>query len=97
MPFLDYLRRWNDGHVARWLADNKCAHHTQLFANHDIRGDILPDLDQQTLREIGIASLGDRIKMLNTFKSLPQRCSESHQRDLQQPARPPAARDGPPL
>ncbi|KAF8509233.1 hypothetical protein JB92DRAFT_3144751 [Gautieria morchelliformis] len=60
-------------------------------------GTFSPDLDQQTLREMGIASLGDRIKMLNTFKSLRQRCSESHQHDLQQPARPPAARDGPPL
>ncbi|KAF8509229.1 hypothetical protein JB92DRAFT_2730597, partial [Gautieria morchelliformis] len=50
-----------DGHVARWLADNKCAHHAQSFANHDIRGDILLDLDQQTLGETGIASISARI------------------------------------
>ncbi|KAF8495632.1 hypothetical protein JB92DRAFT_2818098 [Gautieria morchelliformis] len=83
VPFLDFLRQWNDGHVARWLADNKCAHHAQSFANHDIRGDILLDLDQQTLREMGIASVGDRIKILNAVKSLRQRSSKSHQRDLQ--------------
>jgi mitogen-activated protein kinase kinase kinase len=78
VPFIEYLRQWNDQLVARWLADSKCAHHAQTFANHDIRGDILLDLDQQTLREMGIASVGDRIKILNGVKSLRSRCSKAH-------------------
>ena len=76
--FIDFLRQWNDQHVARWLADNKCAHHAQAFANHDIRGDVLLDLDQQTLREMGITSVGDRIKILNGVKSLRAKCSKAH-------------------
>lgn len=77
VPFVEYLRQWSDQHVARWLADCKCAHHGQTFANHDIRGDILLDLDQQTLREMGIASVGDRIKILNGVKTLRNRCSKT--------------------
>ncbi|KAF8522265.1 Pkinase-domain-containing protein [Hysterangium stoloniferum] len=80
ISFPDFLRQWNDQHVARWLADNKCVHHAQTFANHDIRGDILLDLEQQTLRDMGIPSVGDRIKILNGVKALRVKCANAREK-----------------
>ncbi|GJJ12118.1 hypothetical protein Clacol_006359 [Clathrus columnatus] len=68
--FADFLRQWNDVHVSRWLVENKCAQHAQTFAANDIRGDVLLDLDQSALREMGITAVGDRIKILNGVKAL---------------------------
>ncbi|KAG0707708.1 Pkinase-domain-containing protein [Suillus ampliporus] len=73
--FSDFLRTWNDTHVARWLADNKCAAHISTFKNNDIRGDILLELDQDTLKEMGIASIGDRLRIVNGVKNLRSKCS----------------------
>ncbi|KAG1756726.1 Pkinase-domain-containing protein [Suillus paluster] len=73
--FADFLRTWNDAHVARWLADNRCPTHIDSFKNNDIRGDILLELDQDTLKEIGIASIGDRLRIVNAVKNLRSKCS----------------------
>lgn len=74
--FSDFMRTWNDAHVARWLADNKCAAHIPTFKNNDIRGDILLELDQDTLKEMGIASIGDRLRIVNGVKNLRIKCSQ---------------------
>ncbi|KZT09454.1 Pkinase-domain-containing protein [Laetiporus sulphureus 93-53] len=78
MTFAEFLRVWSDAHVARWLADIKCAHHASTFREHDIRGDVLLELDQLTLKEMGIASVGDRLRILNAVKTLRQRCSSAN-------------------
>ncbi|KZS99425.1 sterile alpha motif homology 2, partial [Laetiporus sulphureus 93-53] len=75
MTFAEFPCVWSDAHVARWLADIKCAHHARTFREHDIRGDVLLELDQLTLKEMGIASVGDRLRILNAVKTLRQRCS----------------------
>lgn len=73
MSFADYLKTWSDNHTARWLAECKCAHHLETFKANDIRGDILLELDQVILQEMGIASIGDRLRILNAVKNLRQR------------------------
>jgi mitogen-activated protein kinase kinase kinase len=73
--YADFLRTWTDAHVARWLADVRCAHQATTFAVHDIRGDVLLELDQTTLKEMGIASIGDRLRILNALKALRARVS----------------------
>lgn len=73
--FSDFLRTWNDTHVARWLTDNKCPQYVNAFRENDIRGDILLELDQDTLKEIGITSIGDRLRVLNAVKALRIRSS----------------------
>ncbi|THU80821.1 Pkinase-domain-containing protein [Dendrothele bispora CBS 962.96] len=73
ISFLDFIRSWSDSHVARWLADIKCANHAASFRENDIRGDILLELDQLTLQEMGITSIGDRLRILNAVKTLRQR------------------------
>ncbi|KLO13533.1 Pkinase-domain-containing protein [Schizopora paradoxa] len=71
----DFVKSWNDAHVGRWLADAKCRALAPVFAANDIRGSVLLDLDQATLREMGITSVGDRIKVINALKALRQKCS----------------------
>ena len=75
MNYGDFLRAWSDSHVSTWLTNIKCGHHATTFRTSDIRGDVILELDQVTLKEIGIASVGDRLRILNAVKALRQRCS----------------------
>ncbi|KAI0306449.1 hypothetical protein B0F90DRAFT_1915460 [Multifurca ochricompacta] len=68
MNYADFLRTWSDSHVSTWLTNIKCGHHAATFRASDIRGDVLLDLDQTTLKEIGIVSVGDRLRILNAVK-----------------------------
>lgn len=78
MPFPEYLRTWDDSTVARWLSDIRCGHLANTFSANDIRGDVLLELDQLTLKEMGMSSVGDRLRVLNGVKSLRQRCSSTN-------------------
>ncbi|KAJ7709866.1 hypothetical protein B0H17DRAFT_915161 [Mycena rosella] len=71
--YADFIRTWTDAHVARWLTDIKCGNHAPTFRANDIRGDILLELDQTTLQEMGVSSIGDRLRIINAVKSLRQR------------------------
>ncbi|GJE90806.1 Pkinase-domain-containing protein [Phanerochaete sordida] len=75
MAFPDYLRTWNDSHVSAWLSSIKCPHHSTVFRANDIRGDVLLELDQATLKEMGVFTVGDRIRIVAGVKALRQRCS----------------------
>ncbi|TFK76404.1 Pkinase-domain-containing protein [Pluteus cervinus] len=75
VSYADFIRTWTDVHVARWLNDIKCSSHASTFKANDIRGDILLELDQVTLKEMGISSIGDRLRIVNAVKSLRQRVS----------------------
>lgn len=77
MTFPDYLRTWTDSHVASWLASIKCSHHSTVFRANDIRGDVLLELDQATLKEMGVFTVGDRIRIVAGVKALRQKCSSS--------------------
>ncbi|KAF9242128.1 Pkinase-domain-containing protein [Melanogaster broomeanus] len=73
--FSDHLRTWSDAHVAKWLADIKCSQYIESFKANDIRGDILLELDQEMLKEMKIASVGDRLRIMNGVKGLRQKSS----------------------
>jgi mitogen-activated protein kinase kinase kinase len=73
--YAQFLRTWTDAHVARWLADNKCGHLATIFRTNDIRGDILLELDQTTLKEMDVSSIGDRLRIMNALKALRLQCS----------------------
>ena len=73
MTYAEFIRTWTDSQVARWLTDIKCGCHNETFKANDIRGDVILELDQASLKEIGIASIGDRLRILNAVKSLRQR------------------------
>ncbi|KAG6814371.1 hypothetical protein H0H92_010957 [Tricholoma furcatifolium] len=75
VAYTDFIRTWSDSHVARWLGDIKCGVHAATFKANDIRGDILLELDQETLKEMGVSSIGDRLRILNAVKGLRQKTS----------------------
>ena len=78
--YADFLRTWSDAHVSTWLTNIKCGHHSATFRTSDIRGDVLLELDQVTLKEIGVVSVGDRLRILSAVKNLRQRCSNRGER-----------------
>ncbi|KAI6036242.1 Pkinase-domain-containing protein [Pisolithus microcarpus] len=77
--FIDYLRTWSDAQVAKWLTEIKCPSHIDTFKEHDIRGDVLLELDPDTLKEMNITSVGDKLRILNAVKTLRQRCQSFNQ------------------
>jgi mitogen-activated protein kinase kinase kinase len=80
MAYLEFISSWTDSHVARWLSDIKCGNHASAFKANDIRGDVILELDQETLREIGLTSIGDRLRIINAVKTLRQRSSSRSSR-----------------
>lgn len=83
VSYADFIASWGDAHVARWLAaldpHGKCAAHAGAFRAADVRGSVLLDLDQPSLKEIGVTSIGDRIRILNAVKALRIKCSNRRQ------------------
>ncbi|EJD02304.1 Pkinase-domain-containing protein [Fomitiporia mediterranea MF3/22] len=82
VSYAEFLASWGDAHVARWLSaldpHGKCAAHASAFRTADVRGSVLLELDQSSLKEIGVTSIGDRIRILNAVKALRLRCSTRH-------------------
>ncbi|PWZ02484.1 Pkinase-domain-containing protein [Testicularia cyperi] len=75
-PTYDDIRRWDDAEVANWLQSSRLGHHAGTFANNDIRGSVLLDVDQAALKEMGITSVGDRVRIFAAIKTLNKRCAE---------------------
>lgn len=77
VSYADFVKQWQDAHIARWLADNRCAHHAQAFRDNDIRGDIILELDVDNLRELGVTSVGDRTRIRSAIKELRRLCASN--------------------
>ena len=75
VTFLELIKTWSDSDVARWLSENKVGHLANVFKTNDIRSDVILDLNQESLKEMGITSVGERIRVLNAVKVLRQRNS----------------------
>jgi SAM domain (Sterile alpha motif) len=56
--------------VADWLEKLGLGQYAQRFAENDISFSILPDLTDQHLENIGIASLGHRLQLLRAIAEL---------------------------
>ncbi|HEX6260341.1 MAG TPA: adenylate/guanylate cyclase domain-containing protein, partial [Woeseiaceae bacterium] len=55
--------------VARWLAEQGLGHHAEAFAANGIAGDVLRDLTDADLKELGL-NLGDRKRLLKAIAAL---------------------------
>ena len=55
--------------IADWLEKLGMSEYAQRFAENGIDVSVLPDLTDQTLKELGV-SLGHRLKMLAAIKDL---------------------------
>ncbi|KAF9365022.1 Adaptor for signal transduction [Mortierella sp. NVP85] len=75
---LNYVLNGLDGHVYNWnvettgqfLAHNGYEDFVQNFKEHDITGDVLLELTHDTLKDMGMASTGRRIRLLNMIGEL---------------------------
>jgi class 3 adenylate cyclase len=56
--------------IAEWLEQLGFAQYAPRFAENDINFAILPDLTDQDLKELGVASLGHRRQLLRAFAEL---------------------------
>jgi class 3 adenylate cyclase len=57
-------------HIADWLKNLGMSEYAQRFAENDIDFAVLPDLTDQDLEKIGVASLGHRRKLLRAIADL---------------------------
>ncbi|VDB85033.1 unnamed protein product [Peniophora sp. CBMAI 1063] len=57
------------------MQEIRCGHLAPTFKQNDIRSDVLLELEQATLKEMGITSIGDRLRILNGVKVLRARCN----------------------
>jgi class 3 adenylate cyclase len=55
--------------VAHWLAERGLGHHAEAFAKHGIAADILHELTDADLKELGL-NLGDRKRLLKAIAAL---------------------------
>ena len=60
-----------------WLQSLRLGAHSATFARNDISGAVLFDVDQSALKEMGISSVGDRIRIFAAIKNLKKRCAEA--------------------
>lgn len=72
---IDYagLPRWDDAQVAAWLTaalPTLANNYADTFASNDIRGSVLLEVDQSALKEMGVKSVGDRVKICVAVRSL---------------------------
>jgi hypothetical protein len=55
--------------VSRWLAEQGLGRHAETFAENGIAGDILRELTDADLKELGL-NLGDRKRLLKALAAL---------------------------
>lgn len=73
---LDYaaLPSWQDPTVSLWLSaalpSLPTSSYALLFAQNDIRGSVLLEVDQSALKEMGVRSVGDRVKICVAVRAL---------------------------
>ena len=75
--FSAYLRSWGNTEMASFLALYRCGHYASAFHRNDIDGKVLLDLDMSSLKEIGVAKVGERVKLLAGIKDLRKRSAAS--------------------
>src|ERR1044071_3404050 len=69
--------------VERWLTDLGLAQYVDAFLNNDIDQDVLLDLKDEELQEIGVKSLGHRKRLLRAINVLKNERPQSPSLDYQ--------------
>ncbi|CAG8705045.1 3042_t:CDS:10 [Gigaspora margarita] len=69
------VRRWSIEQVSNWLQENNFKEHQKLFAENDINGDVLLEIDHEVLRELKIKSVGDRMRLIAAVRNLLKTCA----------------------
>jgi hypothetical protein len=59
------------GKVTEWLDDLGLVQYSAVFEENDISWELIGDIDQETLKDIGIGSAGHRLQILKSAKMTP--------------------------
>ncbi|KAK4548092.1 hypothetical protein LTR36_010812 [Oleoguttula mirabilis] len=59
----DSVQEWDESRVGDWLRSISCGQYVELFRRNNINGENLMDMDQATLKEMGIKKVGDRVRI----------------------------------
>ena len=59
----DSVQDWDESRVGDWLRSINCGQYVELFRRNNINGENLMDMDQATLKEMGIKKVGDRVRI----------------------------------
>ena len=78
------------GSILEWLNSLGLDQYGRAFAENDIDPDLLADLDDQALKDIGVASVGHRVKLLKAIAEL--KAGPPRERRLAPPDNKPAPR-----
>ena len=73
--FAAYLKSWGNDEIASFLGLHRCGQYAGVFQRNDIDGKVLLDLDMTSLKEMGIAKVGERVKLLGGIKDLRKRAA----------------------
>ncbi|WFD32788.1 mitogen-activated protein kinase kinase kinase [Malassezia sp. CBS 17886] len=73
---LTAVRAWSQQEVAQWLHECHLEQYITLFTESDIHGAVLLQLDPAVMKEMGITSMGDRLRMHAAIRSLHKRAKE---------------------
>jgi SAM domain (Sterile alpha motif) len=65
--------------IADWLNDLGMSEYAERFAENHIDSDVLRDLTDQDLKDLGVLSLGHRRKMLRAISAFAQAPAVAHQ------------------
>ena len=59
----DSVQDWDEVRVTDWLRSIGCGQYADVFRKNNINGENLMDMDQATLKEMGIKKIGDRVRI----------------------------------
>jgi mitogen-activated protein kinase kinase kinase len=62
--------RWTEKNVADWLQQKHLDQFEKYFEENDINGELLMELDYNLLKQMGIPTVGDRVRLLTAIKEL---------------------------
>ncbi|MGA8261313.1 MAG: AAA family ATPase [Arenicellales bacterium] len=80
-------------YVEAWLDQIGLGRYRDLFADHDIGWELIPDLDHATLKDIGIASAGHRLRIIKAARALRQQALDQPPAIRPEASRPTSGRD----
>ncbi|GJN80594.1 ATP binding [Purpureocillium lilacinum] len=66
----DSVKNWDEDKVCDYLRSINCGDYEKLFRKNHINGENLLELDKQTLQEMGIEKVGDRVRLFLGIKKL---------------------------
>ncbi|KAI8885393.1 Pkinase-domain-containing protein [Backusella circina FSU 941] len=71
---LDEVKTWPEQKVSEWLTHLGLGRFGAKFVEQNISGVVLLDVDYETLKAMGIKTVGERVRLVAAIKSLRQEC-----------------------